>query len=101
MGLKRKKKLLYIFLFPLLGIVIFQGIVPFLMLFLSSVKGSLETNAVSMDSQIVENRQVALQNVMIEQWSSIARESDNLNKVLKQELRSVYKELHADRETGC
>lgn len=86
MGLKRKRKLLYIFLFPLLGIVIFQGIVPFLMLFLSSVKSSLENNVVSMDSQIVENRQVALQNVMIDQWSGIARESDNLNKVLKQEL---------------
>ena len=42
--LKKKKRLLYVFLIPLLGIVLFQGVVPFSMLFFSGVKENLEKN---------------------------------------------------------
>lgn len=85
--LKKKKRLLYIFLIPLLGIVLFQGVVPFSMLLFSGVKESLERNTANMDSHITENRQVTLQNTMNEQWGGISRESDELNTALKKELR--------------
>ena len=46
--LKKKKRLLYVFLIPLLGIVLFQGVVPFSMLFFSGVKENLEKNTAIM-----------------------------------------------------
>ena len=85
--MKRKKRLLHIFLIPLLGIVLFQGVAPFLMLFFSSVKDNLEKNAVNMDRHIIENRQVVLQHAMNEQWGGISKESDELNTALKRVLK--------------
>lgn len=85
--LKKKKRLLYVFLIPLLGIVLFQGVVPFSMLFFSGVKENLEKNTVNMDSYITENRQLTLQNAMNEQWGGISRESDEMDSVLKDELK--------------
>lgn len=85
--LKKKKRLLYVFLIPLLGIVLFQGVVPFSMLFFSGVKENLEKNTVNMDSHITENRQLTLQNAMNEQWGWISRESDEMDSVLKDELK--------------
>lgn len=85
--LKKKKRLLYVFLIPLLGIVLFQGVVPFSMLFFSGVKENLEKNTVNMDSHITENRQLTLQNAMNEQWGGISRESDEMDSVLKDELK--------------
>lgn len=92
--MKKKRRLLHIFLIPLLGLVLFQGIVPFSMLFLSGVKSKLENNSASMDSHIVENRQVVLQNAMIQQWSAIAKESDELNLSLKKVLDRNKKEIN-------
>ena len=85
--LKKKKRLLYVFLIPLLGIVLFQGVVPFSMLFFSGVKENLEKNTVNMDSHITENRQLTLQNAMNELWGGISRESDEMDSVLKDELK--------------
>ena len=85
--MKKKKRLLYVFLIPLLGIVLFQGVVPFSMLFFSGVKENLEKNTVNMDSHITENRQLTLQNAMNEQWGGISRESDEMDSVLKDELK--------------
>ena len=88
--MKRKKRLLRIFLIPLLGIVLFQGIVPFSMLFFSSVKDNLEKNAVNMDCHIIENRQVVLQHAMNQQWGGISRESYELNATLKKVLNENH-----------
>ena len=49
--LKKKKRLLQEFLIPLLGIVLFQGVVPFSMLFFSGVKENLEKNISDINSQ--------------------------------------------------
>lgn len=81
--MKRKKTLLRIFLIPLLGIVLVQGVLPFTMLFWNRIMSKLENNAVSRVGYMIENRQVVLQNEMIEQWSSVSEESTMLTNQLK------------------
>ena len=61
-----------------------QGILPFLMLVLSGIKSSLEDNIIRMDSHTVENRQVVLENDMVERWRSIYKESEYLSSALTQ-----------------
>ena len=75
----QKRKLMRIFLVPLLLVVLFQGIMPFFMLMASGVKDTMESNAVNLDSYLVKNREVMLENAMVEQWSSIRKESTYLN----------------------
>ena len=82
----KKKTLLRIFLIPVLIIVLIQGAVPLLMLFFSRVQTTLENNAVQMVQHTVENRQVALENDMIEHWSSIYKEDDELKHTLEKVL---------------
>lgn len=72
---------------PVLMIVFLQGILPFLTLVFSGVKTSLEENAIRMDNHTVENRQVVLENEMVEKWRSIYKESDGLSKALVQVLQ--------------
>jgi len=72
-----------IFLIPLIVMVLVQGVFPFSILQLSGVKSRLEDNAVSMDRRIIENRQVVLENEMIQKWSSVYEESDSLDQVLE------------------
>ena len=85
----KKKTLLRIFLIPLLIIVFLQGLLPFLMLVFSGIRSNLENNAIQMDRHVVENRQVVLENDMIEKWRPIYREStylsDTLGDLLDQE----------------
>lgn len=81
---KRKRTLLKIFLIPILGIVLIQGIVPFLTLVFSGIKSNLEENNIRVVNHIVENRQVVLENDMVEKWRSVYRESDELNSNLFQ-----------------
>ena len=68
---KRKRRLLNIFLIPLIGIVLIQGVLLLAMLFFSGVKSTMEKNTVETDAHILENRQMALQNTMIREWSSL------------------------------
>ena len=77
--MKKKKDLLNIFLFPILVIVLIQGMVPFVTLSLTGIKTNMENNTISMDSHLVENRQVVLQNDMIEKWRSVYKQGDSLN----------------------
>jgi len=63
-------------------IVFLQGILPFLTLVFSGVKASLEESVIRMDNHTVENRQVVLENEMVEKWRSIYKESDGLSQVL-------------------
>ena len=78
----KKKTLLRIFLVPLLIIVLLQGLVPFLMLVCSGIRSNLENNTIHMDQRIVENRQVVLENDMIEKWRSVYKESSYLSETL-------------------
>ena len=84
---KRKKTLMRIFLLPLLFIVLMQGIIPFLTLVFSGVKDNLEQNNIQMADHVVENRQVVLENDMVEKWRSIYKESDALGNALEQILQ--------------
>ena len=92
--MKRKKTLMQIFLIPLIVMVVIQGVLPFSILQLSGVKSRLENNAVNMDRRIIENRQVVLENEMIQKWSSIYDESSNLD----QNLESILEEFGTDMD---
>ena len=89
---KKKKTLLKIFLIPILGIVLIEGIVPFLTLVFSGIKSNLEENNIRVVNHIVENRQVVLENDMVEKWRSVYKKSDELNSDLSQ----VLDDNHAD-----
>ena len=78
----KKKTLLRIILVPILMIIFLQGILPFLTLVFSGAKTSLEESMIRMDNHTVENRQVVLENEMVEKWRSIYKESDALSKSL-------------------
>ncbi len=78
----KKKKLLSILLVPILILVIIQGVLPFLMLIVSGVKTNIEENVIRVDNHIVENRQLVLENDMVEQWRMVYKESDGLNAAL-------------------
>lgn len=92
--MKRKKTLLRIFLVPIIGIVLVQGLLPFTMLFFNGIKPKLEDNAVSMAERTIENRQVVMQSAMVEQWSSISEEAAVLEEKLNDFLRA--KEMNID-----
>ena len=85
--MKKKKTLLGIFLVPVLVIVLLQGIFPFMTLILSGIKSSLESNIIHMDSHMVENRQVVLENDMLERWRSVYKESSGLSDALEEVLQ--------------
>ena len=91
---KRKKRLLYIFLVPLIGIVVMQGVLLLSMIFFSGVKGTLENNAVETDMHILSNRQMALQNTMVGEWGTLSVESEEysivLNELLDERHMTVY-----------
>ena len=89
----KKKTLLKIILFPVLMIVFLQGILPFLTLVFSGVKASLEESIIRMDNHTVENRQVVLENEMVEKWRSIYKESDNLSDALEKILSGNNMEI--------
>ncbi|MGO4948056.1 ATP-binding protein [Blautia sp. Sow4_E7] len=92
--MKRKKSLLDIFLIPILIIVFVQGAVPFLTLIFSGIRSSMENTVIGLDSHTVENRKVVLENDMIEQWSSVNKESDGLYAELAKILDSHQMDIH-------
>ncbi len=79
----RKKTLLKIFTMYILGIVLIQSIVPFALIAFSKVKTNMEDNIIRVDNIAVENRQLVLENDMIEKWSSIHKESSTFQVVLE------------------
>ena len=64
--------------------MLIQGIVPFLTLVFSGIKSNLEENNIRAVNHIVENRQVVLENDMVEKWRSVYQESEELNNNLSQ-----------------
>ena len=90
---KRTRKLNYLLLIPLVLVVLIQGLLPFSILISSKAKETMELNAVAIDSNLVENRQVVLENAMIDQWSAVRNESGNLNNTLEVFLRKHHTDI--------
>ena len=82
----KKKSLMYILLLPLLLVVLLQGILPFSILLASGTRKTLENNAVDIDKTAVQNREVVLENAMVDQWSGVRKESEYLANALEEYL---------------
>ena len=92
---KKKKTLLRIFLLPILIIVLLQGGVTFLTLFSTGMQKKLEENTIRMDLHTVQNRQVLLENEMVEYWRSVYKEESRL----AQKLSTLLEEQETDIQT--
>ena len=92
---KHKKKLYHLLLIPLLLVVLLQGLIPFSILLLSRTRETMAQNAVDIDSHLVENRRVILENAMLDQWNEIAGESSFLDDTLKTLLTEYQMETQA------
>lgn len=79
---KQKKSLMSILLVPLLLVVVLEGILPFGTLMASGAKATLESNTVDIDSHLVQNRSVVLENAMVDQWSAVRKENGYMNSAL-------------------
>ncbi len=61
----------------------------------SGVKDTMESNAVNLDSYLLKNREVMLENAMVGQWSSIRKESTYLNLEMSEFLRENAVDIKA------
>ena len=86
---KQKKSLMSILLVPLLLVVVLEGILPFGTLMASGAKATLESNTVDIDSHLVQNRSVVLENAMVDQWSAVRKENGYMNSCLLYTSRCV------------
>lgn len=98
--MKKKKSLWNIFLIPILIIVFVQGAVPFLTLIFSGISSNMENAVIGLDSHTVENRKVVLENDMIEQWSSVYKESDSLSSALTKVLSNHQMDMQGFMGSG-
>ena len=95
--MKKKKSLWNIFLIPILIIVFVQGAVPFLTLIFSGIRSNMENAVIG---HTVENRKVVLENDMIEQWSSVYKESDSLSSALTKVLSDHQMDMQGFMGSG-
>lgn len=98
--MKKKKSLWNIFLIPILIIVFVQGAVLFLTLIFSGIRSNMENAVIGLDSHTVENRKVVLENDMIEQWSSVYKESDSLSSALTKVLSNHQMDMQGFMGSG-
>ena len=98
--MKKKKSLWNIFLIPILIIVFVQGAVQFLTLIFSGIRSNMENAVIGLDSHTVENRKVVLENDMIEQWSSVYKESDSLSSALTKVLSNHQMDMQGFMGSG-
>lgn len=98
--MKKKKSLWNIFLIPILIIVFVQGAVPFLTLIFSGIRSNMENAVIGLDSHTVKNRKVVLENDMIEQWSSVYKESDSLSSALTKVLSNHQMDMQGFMGSG-
>nr|WP_207748656.1 ATP-binding protein [Ruminococcus sp. 1001713B170214_170313_A12] len=85
---------------PILIIVFVQGAVPFLTLIFSGIRSNMENAVIGLDSHTVENRKVVLENDMIEQWSSVYKESDSLSSALTKVLSNHQMDMQGFMGSG-
>nr|WP_252210592.1 ATP-binding protein [Blautia faecis] len=81
-------------------IVFVQGAVPFLTLIFSGIRSNMENAVIGLDSHTVENRKVVLENDMIEQWSSVYKESDSLSSALTKVLSDHQMDMQGFMGSG-
>ncbi len=98
--MKHKRNLMQIFLIPLIIMCLIQAVFPFSVLHLSGIKSELENSEVSMDHHIIENRQVVLENEMIQEWGHIYYESDDLELALTQVLDQYGTDMDTFLQSG-
>lgn len=91
--MKRKRRLFNIIMVPVLFIILFQGIMPLILISASSVRKSIEDNYINTIENIVENRQISLENDMLEKASNIQKESVVLSSMLRELLRENNAEV--------
>ena len=84
MTLKKERKLSQILLSPILIMVVLFGIIPYILFIVSGVRSTIEKNTILMDKHVVENRQVVLENEMVEHWTKIYKENEILSTALQQ-----------------
>ncbi len=77
---------MFILLVPLLFVVLIEGVLPFSALLMSKTKETMIDAEVNIDSNIVENRRMVLENAMDDQWSTVRKESSFLSTKLQRYL---------------
>ena len=82
----RKKTLLKILMIPILIIVLIQNVIPFALITFSNVTDSLEDNVIRVTSNAVENRQLSLENDMVDKWGAAYKDCATLNALLQEVL---------------
>lgn len=82
----RKKTLLKILMIPILIIVLIQNVIPFALITFSNVTDSLEDNVIRVTSNAVENRQLSLENDMVDKWGATYKDCTTLNTLLQEML---------------
>ena len=90
-----------IFLLPICGIVAFLTVFPFLVITASRYGQVMAKSIVNMDSHIVENAHVILENEMVEHWRTIGRDKDFLSDSLEKRLlesKIGIKDFLSDKE---
>ena len=78
---KKKQTIFWIFLWPLIAIMLVQGIVTMGTLTVKRVASMLEEYSSSMMNRLVENRRVILQNDMIQRWASVHQQETLLKNI--------------------
>ncbi|MDO4501469.1 MAG: hypothetical protein Q4B60_09410, partial [Erysipelotrichaceae bacterium] len=77
------RKLRNIFLIPLIGLVLVQGIALLTILYASGVKSTMEKNSVENSIQVLENKQLMLENAMLNEWGGLGSEADSISYYLE------------------
>ena len=85
---KKKSTIFRMFLFPLIAIMLLQGVITIGTLVVKQTAKTLEEYSANMLKRLVENRGVILQNDMNQRWSSIRSQEDLFEGILKQYLDS-------------
>jgi len=81
--MKKQKPLMYILLFPLLFIVLFQGALTLFTLMASGARKTIATNTINIDQNLVDSRSGILQNYLAEELNSVQKESEIANSQLE------------------
>lgn len=84
---KKKQTIFWIFLWPLIAIMLVQGMVTMGTLVIKKVASMLEEYSSGMLNQLVENRKVILENDMNQRWSSVSGQEALMNQMVEQFLR--------------
>lgn len=88
---RRQLRLVWVLVASLVAVVLIVAALPFAALMFSGARETMESNAVNIDAHIVENRRIALQSTMTQQWASIYEENGYLSAALLDQLRAEGK----------